>query len=134
MKTKTIKTPLMMDEVFDLTSCSSGFVRKSTLLHKPEAQYSLVPKLIHHKWQKQSPFGLKNQECSLCTERVFCFSGSSEPMFLLFSGCNSNGVDGVAGGFYLCACTQGKTYSHNIKDKVLTWKKGYYGFCKNAET
>ncbi len=31
-----------MDEVFDLTSCSSGFVLKSTLLHKPEVQYSLL--------------------------------------------------------------------------------------------
>ena len=41
-----------MDEVFDLTSCSSSFVPKSMLLHNPEAQYSLVPKLIHHKWQK----------------------------------------------------------------------------------
>ena len=104
-----------MDEVFDLTSCSSGFVRKSTLLHKPEAQYSLVPKLIHHKWQKQSPFGLKNQECSLCTERVFCFSGSSEPMFLLFSGCNSNGVYGVAGGFFC-------VLAHKEKHTVTTSK------------
>ena len=35
----------MMDEVFDLTCCSSSFVPKSTLLHKPEVQYGLVPKL-----------------------------------------------------------------------------------------
>ena len=49
-----------MDEVFDLTSCSSCFVPKSMLLHNPEAQYSLVPKLIHHKWQKH-----KKMRCSL---------------------------------------------------------------------
>jgi hypothetical protein len=24
----------------------------------------LVPKLSHHEWRKQSPFGLKNQVCS----------------------------------------------------------------------
>ena len=62
-----------MDEVFDLTYCSSCFVRKSTLLHKPEVQYNLDPKLIHYKWQKQSPPGLKT--------RMFFMHGEC---FLLF--------------------------------------------------
>jgi len=33
---------------FGLTSCSSGLVPKSKLLHNPEAQYGFVPKLSHH--------------------------------------------------------------------------------------
>lgn len=81
-----------MDKVFDLTSYSSGFVPKSTLLHKPEVQYGFVPNLIHHEWQKPSPFGLKKQEYSLRMESILCFSGSSEPVFLLFSGCPPMGL------------------------------------------
>ena len=33
---------------FGLTSCSSGFVLKSKLLHSPEAHYGFVPKLSLH--------------------------------------------------------------------------------------
>ena len=38
-----------MAEAYGLTSCPSGFVLKSELSHKPEAQYSFVPKLSHHR-------------------------------------------------------------------------------------
>ena len=48
MKTKTIKTPLMMSVAFGPTSCSSGLVPKSELLHSPEAQYGFVPQNSHH--------------------------------------------------------------------------------------
>ena len=48
IKTKTIKTPLMMTVAFWPTSCSSGLVPKSTLLHNPEVQYGFVPKHSLH--------------------------------------------------------------------------------------
>ena len=48
MKTKTIKTPLMMAVAFGPTSCPSGFVLKSELLHNPEVQYGFVPQTSHH--------------------------------------------------------------------------------------
>jgi hypothetical protein len=48
MKTKTIKTPLIMAVAFGPTSCSSGHVPKSELLPSPEAQYGFVPKNSHH--------------------------------------------------------------------------------------
>ena len=48
MKTKTIKTPLMMAVAFGPTSCPSGFVLKSELLHNPEVQYGVVPQTSHH--------------------------------------------------------------------------------------
>ena len=38
-----------MAEAYGLTPCPSGFVLKSELLHKPEAQYGFVPKLSHHR-------------------------------------------------------------------------------------
>ena len=38
-----------MAEAYVLTSCPSGFVLKSELSHKPESQYSFVPKLSHHR-------------------------------------------------------------------------------------
>ena len=37
-----------MAVAFGPTSCSSGLVPKSKLLHSPEAQYGLVPKHSHH--------------------------------------------------------------------------------------
>jgi hypothetical protein len=48
MKTKTIKTPLMMAVAFGPTSCPSGLVSKSKLLHSPEVQSGFVPKLSLH--------------------------------------------------------------------------------------
>ena len=48
IKTKTIKTPLMMAEAYGPTYCTSAHVLESKLSHKPEAQYGFVPKLIHH--------------------------------------------------------------------------------------
>ena len=38
----------MMSLAFGPTSCSSGLVPKSTLLHNPEVQYSFVPKHSLH--------------------------------------------------------------------------------------
>ena len=37
-----------MAVAFGPTSCSSGLVPKSKLLHSPEAQYGFVPKLSPH--------------------------------------------------------------------------------------
>ena len=48
MMKKTIKTPLMTAVAFGLTSCSSGLVPKSKLLHNPEVQYGFVPKHSLH--------------------------------------------------------------------------------------
>jgi hypothetical protein len=48
MKTKTINTPLMMAAAFGPTSCTSGLVPKSKLLHSPEDQNGFVPKLSLH--------------------------------------------------------------------------------------
>jgi len=137
VKTKTIRTPLMMAEAYGPTSCSSGFVPKSTLLPKPEGQYGLLPKLSRHAWQKHR-FRSKTAAATTLVPlmHVFpayrsnrCFSGSSEPRFLLFSGCHHIVMDGGAGGFYLCASTQGKDCRHNIGDEGSTRKKSCYGFC-----
>ena len=38
----------MMALAFGPTSCSSGLVPKSELLHSPAAQYGFVPKHSHH--------------------------------------------------------------------------------------
>ena len=46
--TKTSKTPLMMSVAFGPTSCSSGLVPKSMLLHRPESHDGFVPKHSHH--------------------------------------------------------------------------------------
>ena len=48
IKTKTIKTPLMMAVAFGPSSCPSGLTPKSKLLRNPESQYGFVPKHSHH--------------------------------------------------------------------------------------
>ena len=35
-------------------------------------------------------------------------------------------MDAVTGGFYLRACSQGKAYMHNIRDKVSNRMKGFF--------
>ena len=59
IKTKTIKTPLMMAEAYGPTSCTSALVPESKLSHRPEVQYGFVPKLSHHGG-KTPHFALKN--------------------------------------------------------------------------
>ena len=49
----------MMSEAFGLASCPSAFVLKSTLLHKPQAQYGFMLKLSHHGGKNSRPTGLK---------------------------------------------------------------------------
>ena len=119
-----------MSEALGLTSCSSGFVPESTLSHKPEAQYGLVPRRRHQGGENIKKPMLANQLFKHFSKEGFSAERSGA-VFLLFSGCNPIGVDVVNGGFYLCACTQGKAYRHNIRDEVLTWKKCFYGFLLN---
>jgi hypothetical protein len=137
VKTKTIKTPLMTSEAYGPTSFSSCLVPKSTLLPKPEVQYVLLRKLSRHAWQKHR-YRSKTAAATTLVRlmHVFpaygsnrCFSGSSEPRFLLFSGCHHIVMDGGSGGFYLCAITQGKDCRHDIGDEGSTRKKSCYGFC-----
>ena len=75
MKTKTIKTPLMMAVAFGPTFCSSGLVPKSKLLHNPEAQYGFVPK---HSLHGGKNIALRAEKPYLAMRSFF-----SEAVFLL---------------------------------------------------
>ena len=66
-----------MAVAYGLTSCSSGLVPKSWLLHSPEVPYGFVPSPAIMV-AKTSPFGLKNR-----------FSHQSHSFF---SGAQRNGV------------------------------------------
>ena len=59
--TKTIKTPLMMTSVFDLTCCPSPFVPESELSHNVEAHHCLVPNPGHHGGKNSRPTGSKTK-------------------------------------------------------------------------
>ena len=52
MKTKTIKTPLMMAEAYSLSVCPSSLALESKLSRNLESHTGLVPRLSHHEWQK----------------------------------------------------------------------------------
>ena len=133
-----------MSKAYSPTYCTSGFVLKSKLLHKSEAQHGFLQKLSHHAGENLRPSGSKTKlvhsgvhsgtdpiECTaeptlLCS---WFFSGAKRTGFLLFPGWNHVVMDGGAGWFCLGACTQGKAYCNNIRDAVSTWKKGFDGFC-----
>ena len=133
MKKKTTKTPLATAEACGSAYCFSNLVPKCTLsATRIEVQYGLVPKLSRHKWQKPRALRWKTREIHSVWQAFYVFLGLSKPMFLFFSGYCHNVIDVVPVGFYLCACTQGKDSRNNIKDGVLTWKKGFCGFCCNC--
>ena len=49
------------------------------------------------------------------------------------SGCCPTRADGVDGGFYLWAGSQGKACRHNIRDVVATWKRVFMVFFLTQE-
>ena len=69
---KNIKNPAGMAELFELSSCTSGLVPKSKLLHSPEAQYGFVPNLTH-------PSGKNNKNSFLVT-----FANGRKMFFMFF--------------------------------------------------
>ena len=73
----------MMSEGYGPSSCPSVFVPKSKLLHNPESQYGLVPKLRHHGGKNHRPDGLKNMVSS---SRDYTLYGKLSVRSLFFSG------------------------------------------------
>ena len=51
MKTKTIKTPLMMAEAYSLSVCPSSLALESKLSRNLESHTVLVPRLSHYEWK-----------------------------------------------------------------------------------
>ena len=73
MRTKTIKTPLMMAVAFGPTPCLSGLVPESELSHSPESQYGFVP--------KHRPHGGKN--LALRAKKQFSTTNGQNYCFIL---------------------------------------------------
>jgi hypothetical protein len=120
-KTKTIKTPLMMTPVFDLTCCPSPFVPESELSHNVEAHHGLVPKLGHHEWK--NPASLKNHSFQYIAVMSGCAAGflgfSSEDVFSCAA--TSDVVRACAG-----ACSQAQ--SHDSSTGLEELKHQQRGF------
>ena len=55
MKNKTIKTPLMMAELFELSCCPSALASESELSRRPEEHHGDVPSLRHHSGENTIP-------------------------------------------------------------------------------
>ena len=124
-KTKTIKTPLMMTPVFDLTCCPSPFVPESELSHNVEAHYGLVPKLGHHEWK--NPASLKNHSFQYIAVMSGCAAGflgfSSEDVFSCAA--TSDVVRACAG-----ACSQAQSHDSSTGlEELKHQQRGFQGFC-----
>ena len=89
----------MMDEVYDLSYCSSGLSLKSELLLSPKDHYGFVPNLIHHGG-KNTALRAQKQKFVFQVRRTVVFA--SEDVF----SCVATSDDGGA-----CArtCSQHKT-------------------------
>ena len=130
IKTKTIKTPLKMAVAFWPTSCSSGLVPKSTLLHNPEVQYGFVPKHSLH--------GGKNP--ALRAEKLIF------AMRTFFSEAQRNGVfasddvlrcGAMCGDVMVCAGACSQAQSHEIDTetrRAKTLAEGFLRFLLITET
>jgi len=124
-KTKTIKTPLMMTPVFDLTCCPSPFVPESELSHNVEAHHGLVPKLGHHEWK--NPASLKNHSFQYIAVMSGCAAGflgfSSEDVFSCAA--TSDVVRACAG-----ACSQAQSHDSSTGlEELKHQQRGFQGFC-----
>lgn len=124
-KTKTIKTPLMMTPVFDLTCCPSPFVPESELSHNVEAHHGLVPKLGHHEWE--NPASLKNHSFQYIAVMSGCAAGflgfSSEDVFSCAA--TSDVVRACAG-----ACSQAQSHDSSTGlEELKHQQRGFQGFC-----
>ena len=70
-----------MAEAYGPTSCSSGYVLKSELLHYPESQYGFILKLCHQSAKTIALAGLKTMVSLSHDDYASLFF--SEAMFLL---------------------------------------------------
>ena len=128
-KTKTIKTPLMMTPVFDLTCCPSPFVPESELSHNVEAHHGLVPKLGHHEWK--NPASLKNHSFQYIAVMSGCAAGflgfSSEDVFSCAA--TSDVVRACAG-----PCSQAQSHDSSTGlEELKHQQRGFQGFCYRKE-
>ena len=145
--TKTIKTPLMTALAFGPTSCSSGLVPKSELLHSPEAQYGFVSKHSLHGgknialWAKKPFFArLRFSERRVEPSSDYPEREQARPKVNFFSGAQRNGVfssedvfrceamcdDVVAGAG---ACSQAQSHDSGTEARrAKTSKEGFFRF------
>ena len=73
-----------MSETYGPSSCPSGFVLKSTLLHKPQAQYGFMLKLSHHSWKnpgscEPEKHDMSKPNTSIQGIYILCFSAEAVP-------------------------------------------------------
>ena len=149
-KTKTIKTPLMMTPVFDLTCCPSPFVPESELSHNVEAHHGLVPKLGHHEW-KNSENREQSQTCLSFAEVHPVFAESKNPASLknhsfqyiaVMSGCAAGFLGFSSEDVFSCAatsdvvracagaCSQAQSHDSSTGlEELKHQQRGFQGFC-----
>ena len=108
---------------FGPTSCPSGLVLKSELLHSPEAQSGFVPKHSHHEWK--NPASLKNNSF----QYVAVIDGVGAAGFLGFSFFKCEIPQGLMVGlqdFYRGACSPGESMqTQHQRRQSHTWRKGF---------
>ena len=121
-KTKTIKTPLMMTPVFDLTCCPSAFVPESELSHNVEAHHGLVPKLGHHEWK--NPASLKNHSF----QYIAVIGGVGAAGFLGFSSEDVFSCAATSDVVRACAGACSQAQSHDSSTGLEELKHQQRGF------
>ena len=124
LKTKTIKTPLLMAVAFGPTYSSSVLVFKSKLLHSPEAQSGFVPKHSRHGCKN---IALRAQKPILAMRSPFFSVAQRNGVFasddVLRCGAMCGGVVVGAG-----ACSQAP--SHDSGTEARRAKTSEEGFLK----
>ena len=119
-----------MAVAFGPTSCSSGLVPKSELLHSPEAQYGFVPKHSHHGGKNIALRAKKPtvamRSCFSEAQRNGVFSSEN----VLHCGAMCGDVVAGAG-----ACSQAQSHGSSTEARrAKTSKEGFLWFLSTHET
>ena len=120
-----------MSKAYSPTYCTSGFVLKSKLLHKSEAQHGFLQKLSHHSGENLRPSGSKTK---LVHSGVH--SGTDPIVQLVFQWSEANGVfafswlesrsDGWWGRMVLSGCLHTrKSILQQHQRRSLNLEKGF---------
>ena len=98
------------------SSCASGFVPKSKLLHNPEQQYGFILKLSHHcgKNSKNHFYcGKCNHVFQIWSKSWFLYLFSGHILYVWYADYHILGIAWLKKTHYLC--TQKDYFSHNYR-------------------
>ncbi len=124
-----------MAVAFGPTSCSSGLVLKSKLLHNPEVQYGFVPKHSHHGGKNpalraEKPWPLPTPPKGGEFLRIVGVGVRHNNVFYVFASEDVLRCEAMCGDVVACAGACSQAQSHDIDTEARRAKTSKEGFLR----